>query len=160
MDVLKILLIVGLIGYVVAGRMRGRPLIAKDVYVPPVVMVAIGAHGLLQRHLSPADLGWLVVTIALGVLFGVIRAATTIVYAREGVLWHRYTWKTLVVWAVTLAISVGVGVLAVAAGMHAEARSMPLSIGAGLLGEALVILLRSRTAGVPYAEPETSRRPL
>ncbi|WP_164903849.1 hypothetical protein [Nonomuraea polychroma] len=40
---------------------------------------------------------------------------------------------------------------AVATGMHPEATSMPLSIGVGLVGEALVVLLRSRAAGVPLA---------
>ncbi|MFI7422886.1 hypothetical protein [Nonomuraea sp. NPDC049684] len=65
-------------------------------------------------------------------------------------LWQRYTWRTLVVWAVTFAISFGVGALAAAAGMHEEVRSIPLSIGVGLLGEALVIAARARTAGVPF----------
>ncbi|MGN9845544.1 hypothetical protein ACTMTI_46240 [Nonomuraea sp. H19] len=54
-------------------------------------------------------------------------------------------------WVVTFVIGLGVGALAVAAGMHAEARSMPLSIGVGLLGEAAVLRVRSRTAGVPFA---------
>ncbi|GAA3584287.1 hypothetical protein GCM10022419_077660 [Nonomuraea rosea] len=151
MDVLQILLIVGAVVYVVARRLAGQPLIAKDVYVPPLILAGIGIHDLAQIGLSALDLGWIVVTAVLGVVFGAVRAGTTVVYQRDGVLWQRYTWKTLVVWAVTFVISFGVGALAVATGMHAEARSMPLSIGVGLLGEALVIVLRSRAAGAPFA---------
>ncbi|WP_433431516.1 hypothetical protein [Nonomuraea sp. CA-141351] len=143
--------LVGLVVYVVARRMAGQPLVAKDVFVPPVILVAIGAHGLSQVELSGLDMAWLAVTAVLGLGFGVVRAATTVVFPRQGVLWQRYTWKTLVVWVVTFAISFGVGALAVAAGMHAEARSIALSIGVGLLGEALVILLRARTSGAPFA---------
>ncbi|MFC4112009.1 DUF1453 domain-containing protein [Nonomuraea zeae] len=151
MDVLQILLIVGAVAYVVARRFAGQPLVAKDVYVPPVILAGIGVHGLAGIDLSALDAGWLAVTTVLGVGFGALRAGTTVVYRRDGVLWQRYTWKTLVVWVVTFVMSFGVGALAVATGMHAEARSVPLSIGVGLLGEALVILLRSRAAGVPFA---------
>jgi hypothetical protein len=131
--------------------MIGEPLVAKDVYVPPLVLVAVGVHGLAKQSLSALDVGWIAVTVLLGVAFGAIRAATAVLYPQHGVLWQRYTVKTLVVWVVTFAVSVGVGVLAVATGMHPEARSMPLSIGVGLLGEALVVLFRSRAAGVPLA---------
>ncbi|WP_327590182.1 hypothetical protein OHA25_26560 [Nonomuraea sp. NBC_00507] len=119
--------------------------------MPPVVLVAVGVHGLAKQGLSALDVGWLAVTVLLGVAFGAVRAATTVLYARNGVLWQRYTAKTLVVWVATFAAGVGVGALAITVGMHPEARSMPLSIGVGLLGEALVVLLRSRVAGVPLS---------
>jgi hypothetical protein len=151
MDVLKTLLIVGLVGYVVVRRMAGEPLVAKDVYAPPIVLVAIGGHGLLQHDLSTPDVVWLAVTLVLGVAFGALRAATAVVYPKGGVLWQRYTGKTLAVWVVTFAAGLGVGRLAAMAGMHEEARSMPLSIGVGLVGEALVVLFRARSAGVPFA---------
>jgi hypothetical protein len=67
------------------------------VYVPPVVLVAVGVHSLAKQSLSAPDVGWLAVTVLLGVAFGAVRAATTVLYARNGVLWQRYTAKTLVV---------------------------------------------------------------
>ncbi|NUT40373.1 MAG: DUF1453 domain-containing protein [Thermoactinospora sp.] len=146
---MDVLLIATLVVYSVATRLVGRPLVAKDVYVPPVVLVGIGLHGLLKLDLTALDLFWLTLTAVIGVVFGALRAATTRVFPKDGVLWQRYTWKTLVVWAVTFAISFGVGALAIAAGMHEEVRSIPLSIGVGLLGEALVILARSRAASTP-----------
>ncbi|NUO99819.1 MAG: DUF1453 domain-containing protein [Nonomuraea sp.] len=146
---MDVLLIAALVVYAVATRLAGRPLIAKDVYVPPVVLIGIGLHGLLKLDLTALDLFWLTITAVIGVVFGALRAATTRVFPKDGVLWQRYTWKTLVVWAVTFAISFGVGALALAAGMREEVRSIPLSIGVGLLGEALVILARSRAAAAP-----------
>ncbi|TDC08942.1 DUF1453 domain-containing protein [Nonomuraea longispora] len=152
MDVLKILIVAGLVVYVVVARLAGRPLVAKDVYVLPLIMVVIGIHGLRELDLSVADLLWLVVTGLCGVAFGALRAATTVVFQKGGVLWQRYTGRTLVVWALTLVAGFGVGALAVAAGMNPEARSMPISVGVGLLGEAVVILLKSARSGVPYAQ--------
>ena len=146
---MDVLIIAALVVYSVVRRMAGQPLVAKDVYVAPVILVGIGLHGLLKLDLAALDLFWLVLTALIGVAFGAIRAATTRVFPKDGVLWQRYTWKTLVVWVATAAISFGVGALALATGMHEEVKSIPLSMGVGLLGEALVILARSRTAPVP-----------
>lgn len=151
MTVLNIVIIVGLVGYVVVRRMLGEPLNARDVYVPPVVLIALGVHSLTKIQLAPVDVVWLLITCAVGVGFGALRAATTHVFSKEGVLWQRYTWRTLVVWVATAAIGFGLGALALSMGMHEEARPMQLSIGLGLAGEALVIALRSRRAGVPLA---------
>lgn len=148
---MDVLLIAALVVYAVARRMAGRPLIAKDVYVPPVALVGIGVHSLPALDLTALDLFWLAITAVIGVVFGALRAATTRIFPKDGVLWQRYTWKTLVVWAVTFAISFGVAALALASGMREEVRSIPLSIGVGLLGEALVILARSRRSGAPLA---------
>ncbi|WP_188195801.1 hypothetical protein [Nonomuraea sp. SYSU D8015] len=97
--------------------------LAKDVYAPPVVLVAIGGHGLPQGE--PVDAGR-------GVAGRDGRARRGLRRAR-------------------VAVSLGAGAPAVMGGMHAEARSMPPSIGVGLLGEALVMLVGARAAGVPFA---------
>lgn len=151
MTVLNIVLLVGVVVYVVVRRMVGEPLNARDVYVPPLVLVGLGVHTLTELHLTSVDLLWLAVTCAVGVGFGALRASTTRLFARDGVLWQRYTWRTLVVWVVTAAAGFGLGALAIAAGMHEEARPMTLSIGIGLLGEAAVLWLRAQSLGVPYA---------
>jgi hypothetical protein len=57
---------------------------------------------------------------------------------------------------VSFAVNFGVGFLATQLGAHPEARPMTLSIGIGLLGEALVIGLRARSTGLPYAPPTES----
>lgn len=137
--------------YVVVRRMIGEPLNAKDVFVPPVVMLALGVRALTEVSLSGTDLFWIVAGSLVGVVFGAVRASTTVLFERDGVLWQRYSWRTLAVWALSLAAGFGVGLLGARFGLPAEARPIPLSIGVGLLGEAVVVGVRGRAAGVPYA---------
>lgn len=152
---LNTLLIVGLVGYVVVRRLIGEPLNARDVYVPPLVLTGIGIHALSKVALGPVDVLWLVAggLVALG--FGALRAATTALFERDGVLCQRYTWRTLVVWVVSAAAGLGVGVLAARYGVPAQARPIQLSMGVGLAGEALVTAVRARVIGVPYASENT-----
>ncbi|MFD1933484.1 hypothetical protein ACFSKW_18670 [Nonomuraea mangrovi] len=151
MTVLNIVLIVGLVGYVVVRRMIGEPLNARDVYVPPLVLIGLGIHALSAVALTPVDVLWLVISGLVALGFGAMRASTTGLFEREGVLWQRYTWRTLVVWVVSAAASIGVGLLATRFGLHEQARPISLSIGVGLAGEALVTAVRARVIGVPYA---------
>ncbi|MEU8639849.1 hypothetical protein AB0C38_47295 [Amycolatopsis sp. NPDC048633] len=97
---------------------------------------------------------WLVLGSAVGLGFGAVRAATTVLFERAGVLWLRYTPWTFAVWVVAAAANFGLGALAVSAGMHEEARPMTLSIGVSLLGEALVVARRAKGTGLPYAPPK------
>ncbi|MEV4166398.1 hypothetical protein [Nonomuraea dietziae] len=151
MTVLNAALIVGLVGYVVVRRMIGEPLNARDVYLAPLVLIGLGIHALTGVALTAVDVLWLVISGLVALGFGAMRASTTGLFEREGVLWQRYTWRTLVVWVVSAAASIGVGLLATRYGLHEQARPMSLAIGVGLSGEALVTAVRARAIGVPYA---------
>ncbi|MFD9888990.1 DUF1453 domain-containing protein [Amycolatopsis sp. NPDC059027] len=146
---------------VIVRRVRGEPLVAREVYGTPLILIVIGGSGLLKQNLTAVDVLWLVLGSAVGIGFGAVRARTTKLFERDGVLWQRYTGWTFAVWAVSLAANFGIGTLAVANGMHEQARPMPLSIGLSLLGEALMLAWRAKDTGVPYAPPsrrELSRR--
>ncbi|MFI7422887.1 hypothetical protein [Nonomuraea sp. NPDC049684] len=71
-----------LVAYAVARRMIGQPLVAKDVYAPPVILIGIGLHSLLDLRPTALDVTWLAVTALIGVAFGAPRAATTQVFPR------------------------------------------------------------------------------
>ncbi|NBH10082.1 DUF1453 domain-containing protein [Amycolatopsis sp. SID8362] len=137
----------------VIRRLRGEPLVAREVFGAPAVLIAIGAYGLTKLGLTAADAVWLALGSAIGLGFGAVRAATTRLFERDGVLWLRYTPWTFAVWVVAAAVNFGFGALAVSAGMHEEARPMTLSIGVSLLGEALVVARRAKVIGLPYARP-------
>ncbi|GAA4531398.1 DUF1453 domain-containing protein [Amycolatopsis samaneae] len=141
---------------VIVRRLRGEPLVAKEVFGTPFILIVIGGSSLLKQHLTVTDVLWLALASAVGIAFGAIRARTTKLFERDGVLWQRYTGWTFAVWAVSLAVNFGIGALAVANGMHEQARPMPLSIGLSLLGEALMIAWRAKETGVPYAQPKTN----
>ncbi|ROP41080.1 DUF1453 family protein [Saccharothrix texasensis] len=136
-----VLIVVAVVA-VVVKRFRGEPVNARDLAVPPLVLLGIGVYGLREVELTAADWWWLVAGAVVGLALGVARGATIRLFARDGVPWQRYTPWTLLVWAGSAAVSLGLGLAASAAGAPADARPVTLSIGIGLLGEAIPIGLR------------------
>ncbi|WP_229847956.1 DUF1453 domain-containing protein [Kitasatospora griseola] len=149
-------LVAAVIVAVVVRRLRGEPLNVRDLFGPPVVLTALGAWALWQRHdlhhdLGPGDYVWIAAGAALGVATGALRGATVRVEPRGGVLWQRYTGWTFLVAALSLGLMVAFSFLAEHAGLPADARPTQLSIGVGFLGEALVVGWRGLASGVPFA---------
>ncbi|MER7582128.1 DUF1453 domain-containing protein [Kitasatospora sp. NPDC097691] len=145
-------LIAAVVVVVVVRRLRGEPLNARDLFAPPVVLTGLGAWALLQRHgLGAGDYAWVAAGAGLGVALGAARGATVRVYEREGVLWQRYTGRTFLVAALSLAVMTGFAALAERGGLAPDARPVQLSIGVGFLGEALVVGYRGLSSGVPFA---------
>ncbi|KUL40893.1 DUF1453 domain-containing protein [Actinoplanes awajinensis] len=141
---------------VVVRRVRGEPLNARDLWVPPVVLTGIGLWILAHTSgLRPADHTWLLGGALLGVTLGYLRGRFVVVFARAGFLWQRYTGRTFAVVAGTLLLMAAFGLLATRLGMRPEARPIQLSIGLSFLGESLAVTLRGRSLGVPFA-PERS----
>lgn len=127
---------------VVVKRFHGERVNARDLAGPPLVLLGLGVHGLTEVELTAVDWLWLVTGSAVGLGLGVARGATVRVFSRDGVPWQRYTPWTLLVWAGSAAVSVALGLAASAAGTPADARPLTLSIGIGLLGEAIPIGVR------------------
>jgi hypothetical protein len=146
------LMVVALVVAVVIRRFRGEPLRARDLFVPPAVLVGIGVYSLV-KDVRPgvADLAWVLAGAAAGLLLGALRGLTPRLFVRHGHLWQRYTGWTLFVWVVSVAVNAGLGALATAAGTPEQVRPMTLSIGVSLLGEAMTLALRARTTGAPFA---------
>lgn len=157
-----VLLIVAAVGYTIVRRSIGEPLNARDLFGPPVVLLAIGGYSVTKLpEVTGADVAWLAGTSLVGVALGVWRGATVRLMVKDGALWQRYPARTYLVWVVSLVVNGGLGVLATHAGMHADARPMTLSIGVGLLGEAAAVGLRALVTGVPFsAERRDDRRGL
>lgn len=147
-----------LVVVLIVKRFRGGPLTARDAFVSPVVLLAIGVYELTKvPEFSWLDIGWLALGSVLGLAFGGLRGTTTVLSERDGGLWQRYTKWTVVVWLVSSASSFGLGLLGVALGAHEEARPVVLSVGISLIGEAAVVGFRAKALGVRFA-PEPGRR--
>ncbi|MGY0233707.1 DUF1453 domain-containing protein [Longispora urticae] len=137
---------------VIVKRLVGEPLNARDLALPPLVLVGIGVYTVAKvDHLTTLDLAWTVGTTVVGLAFGAVRGTTVRLFTRDGVLWQRYSGWTFAVWLGSLAVSLGLGWLAVAAGTNAAARPITLSIGVSLLGELATLGLRALATGVPFA---------
>lgn len=149
---LTVVLVVAGIGYTIARRAIGEPLAARDLFAAPVILVALGVHRVAEHgHLAVADWFWLVCTAVVGLAFGLLRGTTVRLLVKDGVLWQRYPAKAYLVWVLSFAGNGALGFLALSAGMPGDLRSMPLSIGIGLLGEALAVGARGLATGVPFA---------
>jgi hypothetical protein len=131
---------------VVVRRTLGEPLDLRDLALPPLVLLGIGGYALTEVHLGAVDVLWLVVGSLVGLAMGVLRGSSVHLFTRDGRLWQRYTPRTFGYWALSLAVNLAVGYTA---SLYTDARPVTLSIGVGLLGEAIPVGLRALRAGVP-----------
>lgn len=144
--------VVAVIVAVVVRRFIGEPLNARDLFLPPVVLVGIAVWGLVgDVHPNGRDVAWIVGAALAGLVFGALRGLTPRLFVKNGHLWQRYTVWTVVVWALSAAANAGIGFLAVAAGTPGEARPVTLAIGVSLLGEAITLGRRALATKVPFA---------
>lgn len=138
---------------VVLRRFRGEPVDAKDLAVPPVIMLALSVKELWGfGHWTPANIVFLAVSIAVGVGFGLLRGASTTLFVKDGTLHQRYTVKTLIVWTLSLAAGLGLHFGAQLIGAEEAVRPLTLSIGLSLLGEAVACGWRGLRSGIPFSD--------
>ncbi|MGW8553684.1 DUF1453 domain-containing protein [Streptomyces tubercidicus] len=137
---------------VIAKRLRGEPVNARELFIAPLVLIAIGVTTLAKAdHLTGGDVAWATAGAALGCTLGALRGATVQLFARDGVPWQRYTGRTILVAALSLLTIAGYGLLATKLGMHENARPIQLAIGISFLGESLAVAHRGLTTGTPFA---------
>jgi hypothetical protein len=157
---LTIVLAVAALGYVLWSRTQGQPLEAKRLLVLPAVLTVIGVTDLTGSsapHLTPKDIAFLVVTVAISVVLGAARGATIELYPKRGELWQRYRPNTVALWIVLVATKLVLTVIAGAAGASAGGgtKTLLLSLGVSLLAEAAIVAPRALSTGLPFA---TDRR--
>ncbi|MEV6334305.1 hypothetical protein AB0M12_06260 [Nocardia vinacea] len=158
MSIGLVIAIVAVIALVVK-RFYGEPMNARDTFGPPVILLAIGIYSVTEvADLNGTDITWLIIGGAVGLAFGALRGTTIGIFTRDGHLWQRYTMRTAIVWAVSMAAGFAISALGTTMGMHHDARPTTLSIGISLVGEMLTLGLRALSTGVPFApDKDTSR---
>jgi len=148
--VVVVTLVLAVVGYVLASRIAGQPVNTRRLLVLPGVLTAMGLlelSGAVTSGVRPQDLGLLAVGLAAAAGLGAARGATVTVAVRDGRPWLRYRPVTLGLWAATVAVRVGLTVLAHTAGA-AVAGSGPallVSVGVTLLAEGAVVTHRAST---------------
>jgi hypothetical protein len=141
----EIVLIIAAVAYVLVRRLAGEPAQANRLLVLPGVLAVIGLTDLKDITLTGASVAFLVATVAAGALLGVLRGASVRLSERDGIAFVRYTWLTIVLWAVNLAVKFGANILLGIVDPHAGATagdSLLLTLGIGMLCEGGVVLLR------------------
>ena len=145
-------LVLAAVGYVLVSRMQGRPVNTRRLLVLPAVLTAVGAlqlAGAMSAGFRPVDAGLLAVGLLAAAGLGVARGATVAVFARDGRSWLQYRPATLMLWAQTVAVRVGLTLLAhtTAAAVAASGPALLLTVGATLLAEGAVVARRAHPDG-------------
>ncbi|HEY7813734.1 MAG TPA: hypothetical protein VIC62_10875 [Nakamurella sp.] len=150
--VVLIALVLAAIGYVLASRIKGQPVNIRRLLVLPAVLTAMGIlelAGSVSGGVGP----WDAVLLAAGLLaaagLGAARGATVAVFVKDDRWWLRYRLATLALWGATVAVRVGLTVLAHWAGatVATSGPALLLSAGATLLAEGAMVAQRANTSG-------------
>jgi hypothetical protein len=157
----EIVLILAAIGYILVRRLMGEPAQTKRMLVLPAVLCIIGLSDVSGQIKSPTSLEFLVGTAAVSVVIGALRGASIRISGREGVAFVQYTWVTIVLWVLNVAIKFG-GNFALGSidpkDTSALSSSLMLTLGLGILAEGLVVLYRSLKGNyqVMWSRPKQS----
>lgn len=142
---MQVVLIVAVVGYVLARRLRGEPAEAKRMLVLPAVMTLIGLSHVSGVR-SPLSAALLVGAVGISVVLGLLRGLSVRVEERDGLAFVRYTWATVALWAANLAIRFGYGAVlhaVVPKEAGAVTDGLLLSLGVGMAVEGVVVLGRA-----------------
>jgi hypothetical protein len=153
-DVIVILGVAALIGWVIVRQMRGEALRARRVLLLPAVLVGYALVTLSGEHgVGIADVSCLALSAVLALVIGAGQGFVMRLENRDGGLWGQLPRRGLWLWAALIASRVLVTVIAVAIGAHVATStdSIILALGINRLAQAGVITLRAMAAGIPFA---------
>lgn len=157
-----ILITLGVLAVIVAviiRRFRGEPVDAKDLAVPPVILLGLSIRELWGfDHWTAANITFLAASVVVGIGFGMLRGSSTVLFARGGTLHQKYTVRTMVIWACSLLAGLGLHFGAQFIGAEEAVRPMTLSIGLSLLGEAITCGWRGLQSGIPFSSRDAVER--
>jgi hypothetical protein len=143
-------LIIAVVGYVLVRRMMGEPAQAKRMLILPAVLSVIGLTDVSGQLKSPVAVLFLVGSVAISVVLGMLRGASVRITERDGLAFVRYTWVTLVLWVINLAVKFGANLVFGAVDAKDAAsvsNGLLLTLGLGILAEGLIVLTRSMRQG-------------
>lgn len=148
MSVLSVLLYLGLIAYVLGRKVQGQAVAeTRKLFVLPVVVTVIGYGDLTRAGLGGADLAVTVVGSVVALGLGVQRGRVDKVSVRDGAPFIQWGVASLVLFGANIVAKVVIDLIGLAAGatLAGAERSLVFTLGLTLVGEALVLWLRSES---------------
>ncbi len=134
------------IAFMLLRRLAGSPVTGRRLVVLPLIFTAWGVAQLHDGfggavHAVGTDVGLLAVGALVALAGGLARGGTVRLFARDGQVWYRYTWLTVVVWLGLIALRVAQITVGGAVGADASVlgQALPLMLGLSLAGEAAVV---------------------
>jgi hypothetical protein len=145
----NVLIYVALIALVLARRFRGHPIEnVKKLFVLPVVVTIIGYGDLTHGGLKPLAVTLTVIGAILSLGLGSLRGRADKISQRDGFPFVQWGVLSLILFAVNIAAKLVLDVIGVAAGetFSTAGKSLIFTLGLTLVGEAIVLSLRSGAA--------------
>jgi uncharacterized membrane protein YoaK (UPF0700 family) len=161
MNLTSIVIYVALIGFLLARRITGQELSTpKKLLLLPVIVAFIGLQNLSHTKMNPVDVGVVVVGSVLSFGLGALRGRANKLSVRDGKPWVRWGGASLAIFAGAIVAKIAVDGVGLAAGgtYSAMSRSLVLSLGLTLLGEAAVVWMRTQhTLARPFGPTAGNR---
>jgi hypothetical protein len=139
---------IAVVAFVLARRVRGEAVPApKKLLLLPAIVSFIGIENLSHIKMNTIDVAVVVAGSVLSLALGVLRGRVDKLTIVNGSPYMSWGATSLIVFAVNIVAKVVLDLAGVAIGgtTHALTSSVLLSLGLTLLGEALVILMRSQS---------------
>ena len=160
-EVVRVLAVIAVIGYVIGRQLMGEPLRGKRVVLLPVILAVAGAvdlgkHG---RHVEPADVICLVISGLIAVTIGLLQGRMIRLEGRNGALWGQMPVRGLWLWALLVGSRLIMTVIALAVGAKVAGSSAPIImlLGINRLGQAAIVMRHALAAGIPFAPEKDGR---
>jgi hypothetical protein len=160
-EVIRVLAVIAVIGYVIGRQLMGEPLRGKRVVLLPVILAVAGAvdlgkHG---RHVEPADVVCLVISGLIAVTIGLLQGRMMRLEGRNGALWGQMPVRGLWLWALLVGSRLIMTVIALAVGAKVAGSSAPIIMLLGIdrLGQAAIVMRHALATGIPFAPEKDGR---
>jgi hypothetical protein len=154
-EVIRVLAVVAVIGYIIGRQLVGEPLRGKRVVLLPVILAVagvadLGTHG---HHVEPADVVCLVISGLIAVTIGLLQGRMMRLEDRNGVLWGQMPVRGLWLWALLVGSRLIMTVIALAVGAKVAGSSTPIImlLGINRLGQAAIVMRHALATGIPFA---------
>jgi hypothetical protein len=160
-EVIRVLAVIAVIGYVIGRQLMGEPLRGKRVVLLPVILAVAGAVDLGEhgRHVEPADVACLVISGLIAVTIGLLQGRMIRLESRNGALWGQMPVRGLWLWALLVGSRVIMTVIAVGVGAKVAGSSAPIImlLGINRLGQAAIVMRHALATGIPFAPEKDGR---
>jgi hypothetical protein len=155
MSFLTVLATIGVIAYVIGQQVAGGALSGKRLVVLPAVLTVIGIIDISGSKVHPdaTDIVLLAVSAATAIGTGAGLGTMTHLERRDGHLWAQLPKQGLWLWAGLIISRLAIIAIAHGAGAHVAAgtAAILLMLGLNRAAQALVVVPRAITAGIPFA---------
>ena len=161
MTVTNVLIYLVLIGYVLFKKVQGQPVAApKRLFALPIVLIVLGYGDLTHGGaMAPIEIAVTAIGAALSLGLGLLRGRADKLSQRDGNSFVKWGTASLILFVGNLAAKLVLDLIGVAAGARAATvgNSLLLTFGLTLLGEAVVLWLRTGGAtGLLTPSPQAS----